>query len=108
MFLLFESYFLFRRQVSNISIQDDIIFIEYFVCLKKNKLSSKILDAKLKTGFEASYRSSSKKFTLYIWIKNIKFSINRLDAFNENELMSFYKFYLAKSEDIKKSPPSEE
>lgn len=35
MFLLFESYFLFRRQVSNISIQDDIIFIEYFVCLKK-------------------------------------------------------------------------
>lgn len=75
---------------------------------KKNKLSSKILDAKLKTGFEVSYGSSSKKFTLYIWIKNIKFSINWLDAFNEDELMSFYKFYLTKSEGIKNSPPSEE
>lgn len=34
-FFLFESYFLFRRQVGNILIQDDVIFIEYFVRLKK-------------------------------------------------------------------------
>ena len=89
-FFLLESFFFFKKQVTSVSIEGNIIMITYFRFLKKFSISSEISDVKISKSFQISYRSSSKKFTLTIVIDNKEFTINKLDNFDEDELIAFY------------------
>jgi len=73
----------------SISIDGNTITVIYFKYLKKFLVSSKITETSISKNNDISYRSSSKKFTLLIKIGKNKFNVNKLDNFDEQELMEF-------------------
>jgi hypothetical protein len=97
LFAFFESFFLFKKQIISVSIEENIISIIYFQYLKKFSISSKIDEAKINKHFNTSLRSPEKKVTLSIIINNKKFEINKLDNFDEDDLTEFYDFFMSMS-----------
>ena len=92
LFVLIESYFIFRKQVVTLYIHDDEFF-RIFQFLKKHSCSSSISsDVKITKEYEVSNVNGLKKFTLKITIKGKRFSVNMLDGFDEQDLISFYEF----------------
>ena len=93
LFLFFSGYFFIEKKVESLVIEGDKITITYFQFLKRFTLSSGLSNVQISNHSEISYRSPRKKFTLSVKINHKKFNINILDGFNEDDLISFYKFY---------------
>jgi hypothetical protein len=94
LFAFFELYFIVRPRLIAIKIESMTIKLTYYQYLKKNEIISNIDNCKIKKGYEISFRSSEKKFTLYVKMKNKKFEVNRLIGFDGEELEEFYESYL--------------
>lgn len=97
-FFIIEAYFFFRKQTVSLRIAEDEISVVYFQFLKKHIVSSNLNKVQMTKDYEISFRSSIKKFTLTIIINGKKFVINLHEGYNEEDLMSFYEFYLNKKE----------
>jgi hypothetical protein len=96
-FLLIESYFVLRRQVVEVFINDDEISLEYFQFLKKICTSSSIKNVKITRNYEVSNVTGNKRATLKILIKGKRFSVDVLDGFDEDDLLLLYDFFAKRS-----------
>ncbi|HEY5367859.1 MAG TPA: hypothetical protein VIJ75_02615 [Hanamia sp.] len=96
LFLLVESYFFFRKQTVSLTIHEDEISLTYFQFLKSKFIFSDISKVKITKDYKTSNVSGIKRVTLTLIIKGKSFSIDLLDGFDEEDLISFYEFYLNK------------
>lgn len=103
LFLFFTGYFFTEKRVEGLVVEGDKIMLTYFQFLKRFILSSELSSVKISNHSEISYRSPQKKFTLSISINGKKFKINTLDGFNEDDLISLYKFYSSHTDPLQPS-----
>jgi hypothetical protein len=97
-FFIIEAYFFFRKHTVSLRIVEDDISVVYFQFLKKHIVSSNLNMVQITKDYNISFRSSIKKFTLTIIVNGKKFVINLHEGYNEQDLISFYEYYLNRKE----------
>jgi hypothetical protein len=94
LFVLFI-YLASKKIITTITIDNQKVIIEYYQWFVKRKLTTSVKDVSLSFSTEISFRSIDKKPTLSIKSIGFNTSINRLDGFDNEEIISFYNSYKA-------------